>query len=447
MIPDIIYDKIETMPREQADAIVFKKLQSLLVTAADTSPFYRERIDNPSISEITDIERFPILTKDEVVAATPPASNSILTRQFSDASVYRSGGTTGNPKFTIYSNQEFEAFSQIFVRTYHAAGLRATDRVANLFFAGDLYASFIFVHKLITVLGCLNFPIAGSTPVGQVADYVHQFAINAALGPTSYLIALARAIAETKPKESDMPMQKMLYAGEPMQPNDEELIRNLLGPETLVRSAGYGCVDLGLIAYQCLSQTGSIHHILFDHVYVEIVDPETNRVLEDGQIGNIVVTSLDKKMMPFIRLDMGDRGRKLKNWCSCGRTGQLLELLGRNDDIVRVGSFTNVCYGDLVRVISAHKPLTSNIQLVKDRDGAVTRLTIKVEVERDHRKPDESEQFIYDQIWCLYPSIQAEIRRGAVDIKPEIVPLDSLERIPRTGKVRHIINMAATDAQ
>ncbi|MDI6711588.1 MAG: AMP-binding protein [Bacillota bacterium] len=438
MITDSIFTEVETLPLSEVNRLVLSKLTAILSLASRGSTFYRERIPFQVIHDFKDLESIPILTKEDLASNMPPVSDSMLTDKLYNASIYRSGGTTGKPKFTLYSNDEFEEFSNIFVRTYYSAGLRKDDKVANLFFCGDLYPSFIFVHKLIQKLGCINFPVAGSTPPRQVIEYIRMFGINAVLGPTSYIVNLVKMLAAGNLQNDGL--NKVLYAGEPLYETDREFLLQVLGQDANIRSAGYGCADLGLIGYQCLAQTGPVHHILFDHVYVEIVDPETNKVVEDGEQGDIIVTSLDKRLVPFIRFKIGDRGRKLKEKCSCGRSGQLLELLGRDDDTVRIG-YTNVSYKDILEALGARRPFTTNMQLIKEQGKGRTRLVLRIETDQNHydTEAQELQDTVYREIFNLYPNLEAEEKRGIVDISVQILAFGQIERMRTTGKIKRIV--------
>ncbi len=371
--PTVARDAIEAADAEVLGALVDAKLRALCAAARAGSPFHRERLAGVNVAGRADLVRVPILTKDDWVAASPPRSDAALTQPLGGAYVFRSGGSTGEPKFSIYAAAEFAASMAYFRRTYVSAGLRPGDRVANLFAAGGLYASFVFVNRLLEELGCLNFPYTAAAPADVVADGAARFGIDTLLGFPSLLLQVAPALAARGVR-----IRKVFYAGEHLHAEDRAALIAQLGCE-IVASAGYGAVDSGLMGYQCEAMTGGEHHVLADHAWLEVVHPETLAPVPEGDEGLLVVTNLDRLLHPVIRYRVGDLARLVPGPCPCGRTTPRFELLGRGDDALRLG-YATVTRAEVLAAFAGSPGLTSAVQLVKRREDGREALLVRVEV-------------------------------------------------------------------
>ncbi|MEB3330700.1 MAG: AMP-binding protein, partial [Candidatus Sericytochromatia bacterium] len=289
-------DAFEGWPSEAQAALVDAKLRALLQLAAAQAPLYRQ-LWGPlgPFGGLADLGRLPLLTKETWVAASPPRSSDALTGPLTDAVVFRSGGSTGAPKFSVYGHREFAGCMPLFARTYRAAGLRPGDRVANLFAAGGLYASFSFVNRLLETLSCLSFPYTAAADAEAVADGCARFGIDVLVGFPSRLLQVAPAL-----QARGVRIAKIFYAGEHLHPDDRQHLTEALGC-TVIASAGYGAVDSGLMGHACEARAGGFHHVLADHVVVEVVDPATGLARPPGEPGALVVTNLDRHLQPVIR--------------------------------------------------------------------------------------------------------------------------------------------------
>jgi phenylacetate-CoA ligase len=200
---------IESASPEALGALVDAKLAALVAHAKAHSPFWRDRLDGVTVTGRADLARVPVLDKDAFQAASPPHGDATLTGPLASAYIFRSGGSTGEPKFSAFSHAEFGEFVKLFTRSYHAVGLRGSDRVANLFACGSLYASFIFVNRMLEDMGTLSFPFTAATPADAVARHVKLFGINTLVGFPSWLLQVAEALVADGQR-----IEKVFYAGE-----------------------------------------------------------------------------------------------------------------------------------------------------------------------------------------------------------------------------------------
>jgi phenylacetate-CoA ligase len=411
-----------------------ERLSRLVAFARSTSPYYRERLEG-----VEDFTLFPLLTSRDLFLTTPPRGNDILTGPPDRAYTFASGGSTGEPKFCFYEYEEFDHVGAILARIYEIAGLTRRDLVANLFVAGSLWTSFLAATKALEKMGARSLPIAGNADMELILSYLDIFRPTALIGIPSIIIQIAEMVE--KRSTGRLLVEKILYGGEHMSPEVRQYLREVLGTKTIM-SAGYASVDAGVIGYQCGYCKGSIHHLLADYAYVEILDPEAGTPLKRGERGEIVVTNLHRRLMPIIRYRTGDAGRLLAGPCPCGREDPLFELLGRCDDVVRVGAMS-FYPGEMEPHLAAFGELSHIFQIEARTEGRKEHVRVLVE----SKSPDVAE----------HRSMACAIRRAVIEKNTElalvlregwlgsfvvqIVDPGSIERLSRTGKVRRVVDL------
>jgi len=414
-----------------------RRLVDLVNFARESSPFYRDRLAGEPLRDPSELARRPLLTGEEVRCHTPPAGQELLTGPLQGAYVFASGGSTGAPKFSFYSYEEWEEVTDTMAAIYSIAGIGAGDTVGNLFMAGSLYTSFLAASEALEKLGCVSLPIAGNAELNQVMRYVEMFRPTAILGLPSVLVQMAETVER---RGLDLKISKILYGGEHLSREAKAYLRKRLGAE-VVLSAGYASVDAGPIGYQCPFRPGGVHHLLYDYQYLEIVDPDTGLPVADGEVGEIVVTCLKRRLMPLIRYRTGDLGRRVREQCPCGRTTPLFELKGRTGDVLRVGTVS--IYPDGIAAALAQVEGVSHLfQIVADRAGTKDTLTIRAE--RLHAGgPDRSVE-IRQAILAENAELPEALREGwLAALEVELLDPDGLPRNERTGKISRTVDRRA----
>lgn len=409
--------------------------EDLLKFAVSHSPYYKRALKKETIASL---ESQPFLTGEDVRRNTPPLSSDLLTADLTGAYIYASGGSTGAPKFSCYSNAEWAEVTDIMAFIYKTAGICATDRVGNLFMAGNLYTSFIAINQALERIGCTNLPIAGNANISQIVSYISLLQPNAIVGLPSIIIQAAEAI---KAQGLNITIDKILYGGEHLSLEAVRFLKDTLHASSIM-SAGYASVDAGPVGYQCPHCQDNVHHILERYQYVEIVDPQTGAVLPPGKTGEIVVTSRKRRLMPLIRYKTGDLGCIITEPCPCGRQERLFKLKGRTGDVLRVGTVS--IYPDSIAAILGKFPQASHLfQIVSDLDGAKDTLEIRTEKNNADDKDVSSE--IREAIIADNFEIQDALREGWL-AKLSVIMLapGELPRIERTGKIKLAVDNRST---
>jgi len=314
---------------------LFNAIHEMFDFSKKFSPFYRLIYKNKQLKNWDDFYNLPIIDKNDLYNNTPPRKNRLLTGHLAESYIFSSGGTTGDPKFSFYTYDEFEEVTNMLTRTYLSAGLENTDIVANCFVAGNLWASFVAVNRALENIGCVIMPISGNSDINLIINFLSLFKANTIMGLPSIILQLANHIEVNKIK--NIKIEKILYGGEHFTVEAKKYLSKVLGAK-IIRSAGYASVDGGPIGFQCEDAKDTIHHVFSDDIFLQIVDPKSLKPLPAGRTGEIVVTLLKRKFMPLIKYRTGDLGKIVKGKCHCGRDDVRFELLGRSDDVIRVGT-------------------------------------------------------------------------------------------------------------
>ncbi|MET8582328.1 phenylacetate--CoA ligase family protein [Streptomyces collinus] len=349
-------------------------LAELVRFARRNSPFYRELYSRlpDEVAHVTDL---PVVPQAEFWRANSPRDNRLLTAPLDEAVVFRSGGTTGSPKFSYYTRTEWREFTAAFGAGLVGAGLRPGHRVADLFYAGDLYASFSFVldslHR--SPVGNVRLPIGGATPWESTAATLEEFRVQVVAGTPTTLCALAERLTHAG---RTMPDVELLFFGGECLFSDQLPLLAAAFPNAEPRSLGYASVDAGLLGAAVPGEDPRVHRAFTPDTLVEILQDETDRPVDaEGVPGRLVVTSLCRRLMPVLRYPAGDRAE----WVD--RAAGVFRILGRAEEGVRVGP-VSLYTEDVHDVVAAADPSgeVTGVQLVvrrrDGRDGLVLRLAV-----------------------------------------------------------------------
>ena len=414
------------------------RLKTVLTHAAAHSPFYSRRLAGVDLKSPGALENLPLLSKDDLYRNTPPMGSGLVTGPIHGAVVFASGGSTGHPKFSYYANSEWKRVCDVLASILSAGGVSTGDRVANLFVAGGLWSSFVAVNRALEKLGCLSLPIGGHSEIDLIITYLETFDANVVIGLPSMLMALAQTIKEKG--RGRIRIEKVLYGGERISDACRETLHEALGAP-LVRSAGYASVDAGTIGYQCQRAAGTVHHVCEGHQLVEILDPDSGSPVNGENTGELVVTSLERFLMPLIRYRTGDLARWVTDPCGCGGNDRRFELLGRCDDILHIGG-ARVTVADVETALQSVPGLSTVFQIELSLEGNDERLTVRVELEKaGTRGLATLKKTVQNVILKVCADLRFSIEKGW--LKPftvDLVPPGSIPRLARTGKRKSVVD-------
>lgn len=393
----------------------------LATFAGHHSNYYKELYKN---SDFSDFENLPIIDQQGFWA-----TNERLTAKASGM-VFRSGGTTGSPKFSYFTMQEWNDFTAEFATGMDQAGFRAFDRVANLFYAGDLYASFLFINKSIEQMKTevVSLPVGGHLSSEAILNCLSSYDVEVICGVPTTLMSL-KAVA-TKPLEG---VRQIFYGGEALFEDQLNTLRELF-PNAHFSSIGYASVDGGHLGYSVEGEQRGIHHVFSKTTLMEIIDIETGNVIRKAnKQGRLVYTNLIRSLMPIIRYPVGDMG----SWVE-GRVGEVFKLAGRTDEGARVGPVT--FNRDDFTAVLAKLGLQNQVvgfQFEIDRTEALDRLTIKFA----SSAADLDVELIRSEILKERPMLSKAILSGLIaPLQVLLTKPENLAVNPRTGKLSLVLD-------
>jgi len=422
------YEPVDFAEPSERLGLINERLRRL-IDHARRSEFYSKRLKGLKIDTVADLPKIPALTRDEMERSMPPRSGIMETAPCSGGYVSRSGGSTGEPTYSIYDGHDWDQMIGNAVRLFRAMGLRSGDRLANCFIAGNMYGSFVSFDHIACRLDVTSFAFGSEVTDGAFIDTCRKFSLNAVMGIPTTIVPLLRRARKSEPS---LKIDKILFAGSPMSEGDYSWLKDELGVTSI--SSVIGANDGGQIAWQCRDMKGALHHTADDFNYIEIVDDKGSPV-PDGETGRIVITSLLKHNFPLIRYEIGDEGRIVPGLCSCGRTCRRLEHLGRTDDVLVVG-LINIRHRDVAAALADH-PVTA-LQLVARSGDEGEYLLLRVE------SPKQGEDFAEIARKTVIDSIEMiRYRLGTGAIVAMDVELHEPGSLPRhavSGKLKRIVD-------
>ncbi|OFZ72367.1 MAG: hypothetical protein A2451_14630 [Bdellovibrionales bacterium RIFOXYC2_FULL_39_8] len=413
--------------------------------AKEKSPFYAELYKDISLSTDNLLECLPIIEQEKFWQANTIANdrpNRLLTGPLTSGIIFKSGGTSGNPKFSIFTKKEWNDFTSIFGRGMARYNLSPDDKVANLFYAGNLYASFLFIMKSIEAMPfpVLNFPMAGNMPFEEVLSTICEFKINVLAGVPTSLINLATVLqGNTRFQHASELISKILFGGESLFPEQLAFLQKTF-PGARINSIGYASVDgghLGFFDQQCKNN----EHKVFSESIMEIID-ENGKVIERPyEKGRAIYTNLSRVLMPIIRYPVGDCAMWTEE-ASGQKKERKFQLLGRSEEGARIGPVT-INRDDIAEILRnfKFKEKIANFQIVIDRRAGLDVLILNFAIS-DYSIDKNSFISEFKKIFYLErPMYLNEVeKKNIAHLEIEFVNPENLTVNQRTGKVKLVVD-------
>ncbi len=416
-----------------------QRLLKLLSFARENSPFYKAFYAAVPPDTIR-LKDYPLLDSQQFWAANSLTQNTVLTGPMSEGLTFKSGGTTGQPKFSVFTHDEWNQFTHAFGMGMRRAGLQAGDRIGNLFYAGKLYASFLFITRSIEAAGVgICYPIGGDDLQEILATW-RQFDLTVLAGvPTTLMKLLDLLTPEDKAR---LQLKTFLYGGEPMFADQIAAVHAVF-PGCKVRSIGVAGVDYGELGWACPNAEVGVHCVFDETTMTELIDEVTGEPIEAvGQPGKLVLTHLERRLMPIIRYPVGDRGE----WIDpAGTPARRFRLLGRTEEGARVGPMS--LYVDDVRqalheLESSSSPLgLKNFQMVIEHREQRDECCLRIAVEQPLQRSAQDTQRILDKVYAARPMFGDLVQQQLVHgLKVQWVALADLHTNARTGKLLRVLD-------
>jgi phenylacetate-CoA ligase len=373
----------ETMPRQQRAALQGERLRKQVERAYERVPFYRQAFEERSvhprdIRAIEDIEQLPFTTKEDFRTTYPYGLFAVPLVEV--VRLHASSGTTGKPVVGGYTRADLAMWGEVMARTLAAGGVTANDAFQN-FYGYGLFTGGLGLHIGAEVIGATVIPMSGGLTRRQLM-MMEDLGATAIGGTPSYTLVVAETAAEEGiDLRSRMKVSAGFFGAEPWTEGMRREIEERFGLEAFDIYGLTEVIGPG-VAAECQQHDGL--HINEDYFYPEIIDPETGARLADGEGGELVLTCLTREALPLLRYRTRDRVALVRDPCACGRTSvRMQRVKGRTDDMLIVRG-VNVFPTQIEQVLLARPGLTSNYQILVDRQrDQLDEIEVRVEADSD----------------------------------------------------------------
>lgn len=428
----LIWNKhFETMPREEMRQLQGERLRDMVERVYFNVPFYREKLQKMGlgpehIQTVDDLKKLPFTTKNDLRDNYPFGLFAVPMSEI--VRLHASSGTTGKPTVVGYSRKDIGVWSEVMARTLTAAGAGKDDFV-HVAYGYGLFTGGLGLHYGGEKIGASVIPVSGGNTKRQL-QLMLDFGSTVLACTPSYALYLAEAIEESGIKRSDLKLRVGVFGAEPWTENMRREIENKLQIKAIDIFGLSEIIGPG-VASECLQQCGL--HINEDHFIPEIIDPDTLEVLPEGELGELVFTTITKEGLPLIRYRTRDLTRLNYEKCKCGRTLVRMEkCTGRSDDMLIIRG-VNLFPSQIESVLLEMSETRPHYLLVVDRVDNLDTLELQVEVE---------DSFFSDkisQLQALRQKIQHNVESATgLSVTVKLVEPKTIER--SEGKAKRVID-------
>lgn len=421
MTDERFFNAEEAYSRSELEALQQERLRAT-VKHCMNSPFYRERFRSAGLSQgdirsLDDLHKIPFTTKQDLRDTYPFGIASV---PLGDCTrLHSSSGTTGNPTVILHTARDLDQWANAVARCLWMVGCRPDDVFQNTSGYGMFTGGLGFQYGA-EKLGMLTVPAAAGNTLRQL-KFFKDFRTTVVHAIPSYAARLYEVMCQQgiDPRR-DLSLRTLVIGAEPHSEDTRRRIEDMLGVKAY-NSFGMSEMMGPGVAFECPGQNGM--HIWEDYFIVEIVDPVTLEPVPDGEVGELVLTTINREAMPLLRYRTRDLTRILPGECPCGRVHRRLDRMkGRSDDMIILKG-VNIFPIQIEQVLMQFSELATDylitLQTLDDNDG----MTVEVEI---------SEKVLTDDYSALQ-KLEKEITRCLRDeilITPKVrlVPFGSIPK-------------------
>lgn len=368
-------DPIEKASIDELRSLQLKRLQATLQHAYANSPAYRAKFDAAGVhpddcQSLQDLAKFPFTTKADLRDNYPFGMLAVPRAQC--VRIHASSGTTGKPTVVAYTQNDVYMWADMVARSIRAAGAKPGDMV-HVSYGYGLFTGGLGAHYGAERLGLTVVPFGGGQTERQV-QLIQDFKPNLIMVTPSYMLAIADEFERQGLNPAESSLRLGIFGAEPWTNDMRRAIEARCGIDA-VDIYGLSEVIGPGVASECV-ETKDGPTIWEDHFYPEIIHPETGEPVADGEMGELVFTSLTKEALPIIRYRTRDLTRLLPG---TARTMRRMEkITGRSDDMMIVRG-VNVFPSQIEEFILKRAELAPHYQCVLTREGPMDNLSVLVE--------------------------------------------------------------------
>ena len=424
--------EMECAPRAKLEALQLSRLQEKVKQVVDKVPFYRlafrdKGIKPEDVRSLDDLVHLPFTRKTDFRDNYPFGLVTVDKEEL--VRVHASSGTTGKPTVVAYTRNDIDTWAEVMARTLGCGDVTAKD-VVHIAYGYGLFTGGLGVHYGAERVGSVVIPISGGNTRRQLM-LIQDFGATAICCTPSYAIFLSEAAQEEGIDLRETNLRVGFFGAEPWSDEMRKEIEARIGLTALDIYGLSEIIGPG-VSSECMHQCGL--HICEDHFLPEIINPTTGDPLPNGEMGELVFTTLTKEALPVIRYRTGDMTTLDIEPCACGRTAvRMAKISGRTDDMIIVRG-VNVFPSQIETALLRIEGVQPHYVIIVDREhGAMDTLEVWVEV---------SEEIFSDQLGALADLqrvTEHEIRETlGIGVRIKLVEHNSIER--SMGKARRVLD-------
>lgn len=426
----IYRSEVECASRSDIEKIQLEKLKKQVRYTYDNVKYYRDLMDEmgvcpDDIKTLDDIRLLPFTDK-EVLRETFPYG--LFAVPMDDIiELHASSGTTGQPIVVGYTRADMDMWSECIARLVQMAGVVPTD-IAQMAFGYGMFTGGFGLHYGLQRLGCAMIP-AGSGNTERHIKMIEDYGTTVLIATPSYAMHICEVGESMGYDWASSPLRVGLFGGEPCPPSLKAEIESRMH---IVCTDNYGLTEVvgPGVSGECLAHRDQ-QHIAEDHFLWEVVDPDTGEAVADGEVGELVLTPLDKEGIPVLRYRTHDLTRVTTEPCECGRTmARMDKVRSRCDDMLIIRG-TNVFPSQIEDVLSMIDEVTPHYHIIVRTVNGMDSLTVQTEI----RPEAFSDSF--EEMTALQRSIEEKLKGVLlVGAKVELIEPGGIERT--MGKAKHV---------
>jgi phenylacetate-CoA ligase len=375
-VPAMFEPESEALPPEELRRLQEHRLRALIDQLIGAGGLQGRRLADAGIKggadlQLEDLARLPSITKQDLWDAYPFGLLAVPREEV--VAVHGSSGTGGRPTLVAYSRADLKLWARMCARALAAAGATRDSIVHNAYGYG-LFTGGLGIHQGAIELGATVVPVSGGMTPRQVT-LIQDLQPDILTCTPSYAVRLGEALAEAGVRPS---MTAGIFGAEPWSNELRVRLNELLGLQALDIYGLSEIIGPG-VASECVVAADGLH-VNEDHFLVEAVDPATGQPVPDGELGELVFTTVTKEALPLLRYRTGDIASLNRAPCPCGRTlARMSKVAGRKDDMLVIRG-VNVYPSEVERVLLGHPALAPDYLLVVDERSPQSRLIACIEM-------------------------------------------------------------------
>lgn len=409
-----LHPELETMTRPEIEKLQMERLKTTLQRCMN-APFYKKRFEEhglkpEDIRSLEDLRKIPFTTKQDLRDNYPFGMSVVPLEQV--VRLHSSSGTTGTPTVILHTQKDLDEWANAVARCLYMVGLRPGDIFQNSSGYGMFTGGLGFQYGA-ERLGMLTVPAAAGNTKRQI-KFITDFGTTALHAIPSYAGRLYEVMEEMEiDPRRDTKLRTLIIGAEPHSDQQRRRIEDMLGVKAY-NSFGMSEMCGPGVAFECPEQNGM--HIWEDYYIVEIVDPETLEPVPEGEVGELILTTINREAMPLLRYRTRDLTRILPGECPCGRHHKRLDRMkGRSDDMMILKG-VNIFPIQIENILMQFKELGSDYLITLTNLEANDEMTVEVELN----------EFIDD--YGFMQRLTKEITR---QLKDEILITPTVKLVPK----------------